>query len=45
MRTSLAVQWLRFYAPNAEGMVSIPNKGTCILHTVGMAKNNNNKIH
>ena len=32
METSLAVQWLRLHAPNAEGMGSIPGRGTKILH-------------
>ena len=26
--TSLVVQWLRLYAPNAEGLGSIPGQGT-----------------
>ena len=32
--TSLAVQWLRLYALNAEGMVSIPGWGTKIMHVM-----------
>ena len=27
-KTSLAVQWLRLHAPNSEGWVSIPGRGT-----------------
>ena len=30
--TSLVVQWLRLYAPTAEGMGSIPGQGTKVLH-------------
>ena len=31
-RTFLVVQWLKFRAPNAGGMDSIPGGGTKILH-------------
>ena len=30
--TSLAVQWLRLYTPNAQGMGSIPGWGTRVPH-------------
>ena len=30
--SSLAVQWLGLYVPNAGGMSSIPGRGTKILH-------------
>ena len=30
--TSLAVQWLRLYTPNAQGMGSIPGWGTRVSH-------------
>ena len=32
--TSLAVQWLRLHAPNAQGIGSIPGWGTKIPHAV-----------
>ena len=32
--TSLAVQWLRLYVLNTEGMVSVPGWGTQILHVM-----------
>ena len=34
----LAVQWLRFYIPNAGGASSIPGQGTKIPHAVGHGK-------
>ena len=36
MGTSLMVQWLRFHAPNAEGLGSIPNQETKIFHVLPM---------
>ena len=33
-RTSLVVQWLRLYAPNAEGMGPIPGQGSKIPHAI-----------
>ena len=30
------VQWLRFHAPNAEGLGSIPNQETKIFHVLPM---------
>ena len=48
--TSLAVQWLRLYAPNAVGMGSIPGWETKILHAAhGQKKKGSNlfqgKLH
>ena len=41
-RTSLAVQWLRpcFQCRDAEGMGSIPSRGTKILHAVWHSQKN-----
>jgi len=42
LRTSLAVQWLRFWTSKAKGAGSIPGQGTKIPCAVHMVKNNNN---
>ena len=38
VETSLGIQWLRLYAPNAGGMGSIPSWRNKILHATQMAK-------
>ena len=40
--TSLAVQWVRLHAANAEGMGSIPGQGTKIPHAVKCSQKINN---
>ena len=43
-RTSLAVQWLRFHAPNAVDVGSVPSGGTRIQDATWRSKNKNKKF-
>ena len=47
MRTSLAVQWLRLYVPNATGAGLTPGQGIRILRAAqhGQKKNTQKKQH
>ena len=44
MGTSLAIQWLRLCASNAEGADSIPGQGTKIPYAVQRGRKNNKKL-
>ena len=43
-RTSLAVQWLRFHAPNAADVGSVSGGGTRIQDAMWCSKNKNKKF-